>query len=130
MTPFTTIVPHDLAATQRLLTTALKERGFGVLTEIDLQATFDAKLGREHEGHKILGVCNPQLAKAALDADRNVALLLPCTATLREVEGGTEVAVLDPAEAFRLATPETQAALSELAQDARERLAAAVDALA
>jgi uncharacterized protein (DUF302 family) len=130
MTPITTIVPHDIEAAQQLLTAALKERGFGVLTEIDLQATFAAKLGREHEGHKILGVCNPQLAKAALDADRNVALLLPCTATLRTVEGGTEVAVLDPEEAFQLAAPDTRAALADLAKDARTRLAAAVEALA
>ena len=129
MNPLRTIVTNDLATAQDRLRDALKEQGFGVLTEIDLQATFAAKLGADHEGHKILGVCNPNLAKTVLDADRDMALLLPCTATLRSVEGGTEVSILDPEEAFQLASDDVKNALADVAADAKTRLAAVVDAL-
>lgn len=129
MANLTTLVHADLATTQERLVAALADHGFGVLWELDLQAIFASKLGAEHEGHKILGVCNPTLAKAALDADRDVALLLPCSATLREVERGTEVAILDPERAFQLAAPETQPKLAELAGDAQARLGAAIAAL-
>ena len=105
---------------------ALTARGFGVLTEIDLQATFQAKLGVAHEGHLILGVCNPGFAKRALDLDRDVALLLPCTVTLREVAGGTEVRVLDPEVAFQAAAPATRAGLAPLAGEVKGLLEAAI----
>lgn len=129
MTSLRTVVPYAIDVAQERLAAALAQQGFGVLTEIDLQATFAAKLGVDHEPHKILGICSPQLAKSALDADRDVALLLPCTATLRGVADGTEVAILDPEQAFRLAAPDTQRALAELAGDARTRLAAAIASL-
>ena len=122
-------VPAPLAEVRPAVEAALKTQGFGVLTEIDLQATFRAKLDADHEGHRILGVCNPQIAKRALDLDRDVALLLPCTVTLREVEGGTEVRVLDPVAAFTLAAPATQARLAPLAADVGERLAKALAAI-
>jgi uncharacterized protein (DUF302 family) len=122
-------VPAPLADVRPAVEAALKTQGFGVLTEIDLQATFRAKLGVEHEPHRILGVCNPQIAKGALDLDRDVALLLPCTVTLREVENGTEVRVLDPRSAFTLAAPATQAQLAPLAADVGERLARALAAI-
>jgi uncharacterized protein (DUF302 family) len=122
-------VPAPLADVRPAVEAALKTEGFGVLTEIDLQATFRAKLGVEHEPHRILGVCNPQIAKGALDLDRDVALLLPCTVTLREVEAGTEVRVLDPQSAFTLAAPATQARLAPLAADVGERLARALAAI-
>jgi uncharacterized protein (DUF302 family) len=119
-------VHAPLADVRPAIEAALKTQGFGVLTEIDLQATFRAKLGVEHEPHRILGVCNPQIAQAALDLDRDVALLLPCTVTLREVAEGTEVRVLDPESAFTLAAPATQARLAPLAADVGERLARAL----
>jgi uncharacterized protein (DUF302 family) len=122
-------VPAPLAAVRPAVEAALKTQGFGVLTEIDLQATFRAKLGVDHEPHRILGVCNPQIAKGALDLDRDVALLLPCTVTLREVEGGTEVRVLDPESVFTLAAPATQARLAPLAADVGERLSRALAAI-
>lgn len=129
MDPLRTIVPAPLAEVRSSTEAALKAQGFGVLTEVDLQATFQAKLGVAHEGHLILGVCNPGFAKRALDVDRDVALLLPCTVTLREVPGGTEVRVLDPEEAFQVAAPETRAQLEPLAGEVKELLAAAVAAL-
>lgn len=129
MASLTTHVAHDIDTTQDRLTSALAEQGFGVLWNLDLQAIFADKLGVDHEGQRILGVCNPRLAKSALDADRDVALLLPCTATLREVDGGTEVAILDPERAFQLAADDTRPKLEALAGDARARLVAAIEAL-
>jgi uncharacterized protein (DUF302 family) len=129
MDPLRTTVPAPLAEVRTSVEAALKAQGFGILSEIDLQATFQAKLGVAHEGHRILGVCNPNFAKRALDVDRDVALLLPCTVTLREVEGGTEVRVLDPEEAFRVAAPATRAQLEPLAGEVKGLLAAAVAAL-
>jgi uncharacterized protein (DUF302 family) len=129
MRALTTTVASDLATTHERLQAALQEQGFGILTEIDLQATFDAKLDERHEGHRILGVCNPRLAKDALDVNREVALLLPCSATLRETPAGTEVAILDPEHAFALADEATRERLAPLAADAKQRLGAALEAL-
>lgn len=123
-------IPTDLPTARRRLEAALKEQGFGVLTEIDLQATFEAKLGEAHEAHQILGVCNPRLAKDALEVSRDVALLLPCTATLRDVGGATEIRILDPEHAFTLADDATRSKLEGPAHDARDRLAAALEAVA
>ena len=129
MDPLRSIVPTPLTDARAAVVAALAAKGFGILSEIDLQATFQAKLGIAHEGHRILGVCNPNFAKRALEVDRDVALLLPCTVTLREVEGGTEVHVLDPEEAFQVAAPETRARLEPLAGEVKGLLVAAVAAL-
>ncbi len=123
------IIPAALPAVRTSIEAALKAEGFGVLTEIDVQATFRAKLGADHEGHRILGVCNPAIAKEALDLDRDVALLLPCTVTLREVADGTEVKIQDPEQAFTLAAPATRAQLEPLAGAVGEKLARALAAL-
>ena len=125
-----TTLPTPIDQARATVAAALAAEGFGILTEIDLQATMKAKLGAEHEGHRILGVCNPGIAKRALDIDRDVALLLPCTVTLREVASGTEVHVLDPAQAFTIAAPDTQTKLAPLAHEVGERLARAVAAMA
>lgn len=123
-------VPTDLPTTHERFSAALAEQGFGVLSDIDVQAIFDAKLGVEHEPHRILGVCSPQFAKQALDIDRDISLLLPCTATLREIDGETEVAILDPGHAFTLADASTRGRLAPIAGEVRDRLAAALEALA
>lgn len=124
------IVPQPLADARAAIEAALKTEGFGVLTEVDVQAVFKAKLGADHEGHRILGVCNPKIAKRALDLDRDVALLLPCTVTLREVEGGTEVKVLDPQQAFTLTAPATREQLAPLAGEVGSMLARALASIA
>jgi uncharacterized protein (DUF302 family) len=131
MHPLHITLRSSLAEARDAVEAALAAEGFGVLTEIDVQATLRAKLGAEHEGHRILGVCNPSLAKQALDVDRDVALLLPCIVTLRELEeGGTEVRVLDPKAAFTLAAPETRGRLEPLADRVADQLAAALATLA
>lgn len=123
------VVERPLEDVRVAVEAALREHGFGILSEIDVAATFEAKLGVQHEPHRILGVCKPQYAKHALDIDRDVALLLPCTVTLRQVDAGTDVRVLDPVHVFRLAAPETRARLEPLAAQVSAELAAALSSL-
>jgi uncharacterized protein (DUF302 family) len=109
---------------------ALKAEGFGVLTEIDVEATLRTKLGDGQADEvgptRILGACNPVLAHRALMTQRDVALLLPCNVVLREQDGRTEVSIADPGAMVAMAGEE----LSGVAQDARERLERVLAALA
>ena len=75
---------------------ALKDQGFGVLTEIDVRATVRDKLGEDMEDYLILGACNPPLAHRALQADRRIGLLLPCNVVVRADGDQTIVEALDP----------------------------------
>jgi uncharacterized protein (DUF302 family) len=75
---------------------ALAEHGFGVLTEIDMQQTLKAKVGKEMGRYLILGACNPNLASQALDVEPQVGALLPCNVVVHEVEGAVHVDALDP----------------------------------
>lgn len=76
---------------------ALAAEGFGILTEIDVAATFAAKLGMDRPPLKILGACNPSLAHRALELDPSLALLLPCNVVLEDAgEGRTRVSIADP----------------------------------
>ena len=105
---------------------ALKEQGFGVLTEIDIQATLRAKLGREMEDYLILGACNPPLADRALAADRQIGLLLPCNVVIRTAGGRTVVEALDPQTMVAVAQA---GELQPIADEAARRLRAALDTL-
>jgi uncharacterized protein (DUF302 family) len=81
---------------------ALKENGFGVLTEIDIQATMKEKLNKAYLPHLILGACNPVFADKVLSVDQHISLMLPCNVTIRELENTTiEVAVINPIEAMK-----------------------------
>jgi len=75
---------------------ALAGQGFGVLTEIDVTATLQAKLGAQMENYVILGACNPPFAHQALGIDRSIGLLLPCNVVVRAAPAGTTVEALDP----------------------------------
>lgn len=76
--------------------TALADAGFGVLTEIDVQATMKKKIDKDMPGYRILGACNPKLAWDAIGFEPRLGVMLPCNVILREVEGGVEVAAVDP----------------------------------
>lgn len=79
------------------VTEALKSEGFGILTQIDVRATFKKKIGVDFRPYIILGACNPHLAYKALLADGNVGVMLPCNVTVEEnAEGGTLVRLLNP----------------------------------
>ena len=75
---------------------ALADHGFGVLTEIDMQQTLKAKVGKEMGRYLILGACNPNLASQALDVEPQVGALLPCNVVVHEVDGTVHVDALDP----------------------------------
>jgi uncharacterized protein (DUF302 family) len=92
-----TTLALPLAEAESLVRASLSRQGFGVLTEIDVQATLQAKLGADWRPFKILGACNPAIAYQALQLDPAVALLLPCNVVLEEqVQGQTHVVIADP----------------------------------
>ncbi|MDX1619660.1 MAG: DUF302 domain-containing protein [Nitriliruptorales bacterium] len=106
---------------------ALGDEGFGILSEIDVQATLQEKLGEDVGGYKILGACNPPLARKAIAADADIGALLPCNVLLRaNSSGGTDVAAADPQEMLSLAGNDD---LQGIAQDARERIVRALESL-
>ncbi len=111
------------------VTAALKEQGFGVLTEIDVKATMKKKLDVDFSEYKILGACNPPLAHKALSAAPAMGLLLPCNVVVRALDdGGFEVNAVKPSAMFAGFVDDP--ALSEVADAADAKLKAAIDALA
>ena len=127
-TPYTfgTVLSTPMDETRERVEAALAEQGFGILTEIDVQATLREKLGIERAPYLILGACNPQLAHRALEADPSVGALLPCNVVLRAEDDRTRVEIMDPSAAMAIA--ET-AGLAAVADEARDRLRQVVSAL-
>ncbi len=123
---FGTRLALPLAQARPRVEAALAAEGFGVLTEIDVQATLKAKLGVDRPAYVILGACNPPLAHRALEADPAVGALLPCNVVLREDGAETIVEALDPQVAMGIVG---SAEIAPIAAEARERLARAVAAL-
>jgi uncharacterized protein (DUF302 family) len=109
------------------VTEALREQGFGVLTQIDLQETLRTRLGVQMERYLILGACNPVLARRALAVDPSVGVVLPCNVVLREDDESIIVETVAPA---RLLAATGSPGLEPLAADAARRLSAALDAVA
>lgn len=105
---------------------ALQEQGFGILTEIDVQDTLRAKLGKEVEDYLILGACNPSLAHRALGIDRQIGLLLPCNVVVRADGEETVVEAMNPEI---LVTVTGRPELKPVADEATRRLGHALDAL-
>jgi uncharacterized protein (DUF302 family) len=104
----------------------LSAEGFGILTEIDVAATLQAKLGIERDPYRILGACNPHLAAEALENEADVGLLLPCNVIVYRDGEDTVVAVLDPVTMVDLTD---NPALEKVAREARARLEQVVEAM-
>lgn len=119
-------MPYD-EAVERTREELAKE-GFGVLTEIDVRATLKKKLDVEFRPYVILGACNPPFAHQALQAERDIGLLLPCNVIVYadEEEGHSVVAAMDPEEALKLTG---NPAISGVASEVRSRLERALQRL-
>ena len=126
------LVPHPHAPTLELVRSALAGQGFGIISEIDVRATFAAKLGREAGDelgdYVILGACNPQLARRALAAEPQLGTLLPCNVVVRRgpADASTTVEAIDPQTMVQLSGSES---VHAVADDADARLRAALAAI-
>ena len=133
MTDYTirTTVTRSYAETVEDVRAQLVEKGFGVLTEIDVQATLKQKLDVDVAPQVILGACRPQLAHRALEVEPSVAALLPCNVVVRAVDDATTVVeAFDPDAMMSFAvTDDNGEVLRAVAADARERLDAVVAAI-
>jgi len=105
---------------------ALAAEGFGILTEIDIAAVLDEKIGVKRPPYKILGACNPKLANQALGAEIEIGLLLPCNVIIYEEDGATVVGAMEPRTMSELTGNE---GLREVAEQARSALVKALSAL-
>jgi uncharacterized protein (DUF302 family) len=109
------------------VTAALKDEGFGVLTEIDVKATLKKKLDVDFKRYVILGACNPPLAYQALQNEPDIGLLLPCNVIVYETDAGSQVSIIDPLSMLGFVE---NPALDPVAGEARERLERVAAALA
>lgn len=108
---------------------ALAAQGFGVLTEIDVTATLKAKLDQDMEDYLILGACNPSLAHRALGVDRQIGLLLPCNVVVRSDPLSPGHVIVDAMNPQLMVSVAEQPELQSVADEAAEKLRAAIGAL-
>lgn len=118
-------LPYDEALARTRA--ALQQEGFGILTEIDLKAKFKEKLNVDSRRYIILGACNPPLAFKALAAEPDIGLLLPCNVIVYENGAASIVAAIDPDSMSAMIGD--NAAVAEVASDARARLERAIRAI-
>jgi uncharacterized protein (DUF302 family) len=122
-----TIEAGDIEAAHERVKAALQEQGFGILTEINLQATLKEKIGADFRPYRILGACNPSLAHKALQAEDKIGTMLPCNVIIQQVAAEVfEVAAVDPVASMQAVENE---ALAEVATDVRDKLKAVIAAL-
>lgn len=114
------IVDYSFEESIEKVTSELKKEGFGILTEIDVQATLKNKLDVDFRKYKILGACNPPFAHQALEAEPHVGVLLPCNVIVQETEGGkVDISIVNPMESMKaVEKPE----LGEIAAQVSEKL--------
>jgi len=106
---------------------SLKEQGFGVVTEIDMQAILKTKIDKDIPPYIILGACSPNYAFHAVKTEENIGLMLPCNVVVRQDNNGKiDVSVIDPLEAMK---PVGNENLNELASEVKEKLALAINNL-
>ena len=119
-----TTTEHPFAEAVERVRAELKAEGFGVLCEIDVQATLKEKLDVEREPYLILGACNPPLAHRALTAEPDLGTLLPCNVIVYERDGATHISAVD---AERMLSLVDNDALAPVATEVRARLAIVVE---
>lgn len=117
-------VPFDQAV--EITIAALKQRGFGVLTRIDVKSTLKEKLDVEFRPYVILGACNPRMAHQALQAEDKIGTMLPCNVIVHELDGKSEVAAVDPVASMQAIDNDTLAAI---AMKVRDELKATIQSL-
>jgi uncharacterized protein (DUF302 family) len=118
----TTLLPFDQAVER--VRAELKAEGFGVLCEIDVQATLREKLGVEGEPYLILGACNPPLAHQALQTEPELGVLLPCNVIVYERDGETRISSIDPERMLSIVGNDR---LAPVTAEVKERLSAVVE---
>lgn len=118
---------YDFAEAVRRTTDALKQEGFGIITEIDIQDTLKKKINVDFRAYRILGACNPTLAHEALQIEDKVGTMLPCNVVVQDMGGGiTEVAAIDPVASMQaIDNPRLKVA----AETVRQKLKRVIDGL-
>jgi uncharacterized protein (DUF302 family) len=120
------IADAKFAAVDARTRAALSDKGFGILTEIDVKATMKKKLDVEMAPYRILGACNPKMAHEAIAIEPRVGAMLPCNVILREVDGRVEVSAVDPVVSMQAID---NAELHAVAGQVRDLLKKAVEAI-
>lgn len=123
---FGIVISGTMEDVEERVTAALGEEGFGILTRIDVQATFKAKLDIDSDPYVILGACNPPLAYRMIQADVEIGALLPCNVVLRQEADGVAVRFMDPDVMVSVADAQ---GVEAIAGEARERLSRVAAAL-
>lgn len=123
---FGTVISGTMEDVEERVTAALGEEGFGILTRIDVQATFKAKLDTDSDPYVILGACNPPLAYRMIQADVEIGALLPCNVVLRQEADGVAVRFMDPDVMVSVVDAQ---GVEAIAGEARERLSRVAAAL-
>lgn len=124
---FSKTLPVGFEEAVRRATEALQGQGFGIITEIDVQQTFKAKIGIDFRKYRILGACNPKLAHEALQLEDKIGTMLPCNVVVQAVdETHTEVAAIDPVASMQAVD---NSRLKEAAERVQKSLKAAIDTL-
>ena len=123
---YTRTVDQPLEETEGRVREELEKEGFGVLTEIDVQATLKKKLDAEFRPYKILGACNPEFAHQALQAEDKIGTMLPCNVIVQEKDGKTEVAAVDPVASMQAVKNDD---LGGIADEVREGLRKVIERL-
>lgn len=124
---FTKIVRNSFDGAVARLKEELSREGFGVLTELDMQATLKRKLDFQFRPYKIFGACHPPFGKGTLQIDRHIGLLLPCNFVVQKLEDGSiEVSGVNPAATMSLAeNPE----ITTIAEQVRDKIARIIEAI-
>jgi uncharacterized protein (DUF302 family) len=124
---FTVTSPKDFETTVPMVTEALKQEGFGVLTTIDVAATLKSKLGIERKPYLILGACNPHFAHQALEAEPDIGALLPCNVVVRtEPDNSVSVVFMDPVAVLGMVN---HPGVDKLGHEVREKLKRVADSV-